>query len=551
MRLLTNALAAGAYFSLLLALLVLDLNINTAFSLGSWIRLALFLMATYGVLAAIVVLMIALIYRFFTERRALVPFLSPSFLMLAFSFLTLIFLVIFRENYLHFLSFFVPEIQALLRTQMLALFVLAIAGVVLHYRHHHLNPGKLDFTAFFALTGAVLALAAVQRFGYPSPPKAYKLANIEAKTLEKRVTVLCLEGLNLEMILPLANERKLPNFSWLMKEGAWGRLDAFTPSDPYVLTATFNTGKLPGKHRRISDIKYRIPGLKPHLEVVPRFILFRQLSRISLMAILPNEDKPVVKDIWRIMEESKASAVRMDGPFAPPSGARAPNPRADKLFLSTFADHQDEASWIFSQVKQAFLRDAMSEEQAFQAKTELQPQVFSLLLDGALTAEMYFHKYSFPGEFGDIPPDEIRKYGTVIEKYYRYYDQIISKYLASLRDGDLFIVYSPHGVEPLPFWKRVVEWALGNASVSSYHEQAPPGVAFLYGKGIVKGRAFEAVRLVDMAPTLLYYLGLPVGKDMDGIVTGSLFERSFTDENPVLTITSYEDASIKKKGVRS
>jgi hypothetical protein len=33
---------------------------------------------------------------------------------------------------------------------------------------------------------------------------------------------------------------------------------------------------------------------------------------------------------------------------------------------------------------------------------------------------------------------------------------------------------------------------------------------------------------------------------MDGIVKGSLFEKPFTDDNPVLTITSYEDANIKK-----
>jgi hypothetical protein len=547
LRLLTNALAGGLYFSLLLALLVLDLNINLAFSLAAWIKLGLFLMLTYGLLAALVVLGIASIYSFFAEKKTPLEFLSPSFLTLAFSFLTLGFLVIYRENYLYFISFFVPGMQALLRTQMLALFILAIAGLVIHYRHHHLTPRKLDFAYFFGLAAAVLVLVAVQRLNYPSPPKAFTLANVEAKAIEKKVTVLCLEGLNLEILLPFTNERKLPNFSWLMKEGAWGRLDGFTPSDPYVLTATFNTGKLPGKHRQISDVKYRVPGMAAELEVVPRFILFRQLKRLGLLTILPNDAKPAAKDIWQILAESKAPAVRMDGPFNAPAVDRKPNPRTDKLFRSIYQDLQYEGSWIFTQVKQAFLRDAESEEQAFQAKTDLQPQVFSLLLDGAVTAEMYFYKYSFPAEFGDIRQDEIQKFGTVIEKYCQFYDQIISKYLASLREGELFIVYSPHGAESLPFWKRVVEWTLGNSEVSSYHEQAPPGVAFFYGKGIVRGNNFDAIRLVDMAPTILYYIGLPVGKDMDGIVRGSLFEKAFADENPVLTITSYEDVNIKKR----
>ena len=33
---------------------------------------------------------------------------------------------------------------------------------------------------------------------------------------------------------------------------------------------------------------------------------------------------------------------------------------------------------------------------------------------------------------------------------------------------------------------------------------------------------------------------------MDGVVRGSLFDREFADENPVFTISSYEDVAIKK-----
>ena len=546
LRLAVNALAGGFFFSVLLALLVLDLNINFAFTPLAWLQLTVFLMPTYGLLAALVVLVVASVFRFFAEKRTPVPFLSPSFLTLSFSLLTLGYLVVFRANLLYFLTYFVPGTQALLRTQMLAMFLMAIAGLVIHYRHHHLKPRRLDFVYFFGFLAAVLTLGAVQRLNFPAPPKAYALTNIEAKAIEKHVTVLCLEGLSLEILLPYANERKLPNFAWLMKEGAWGRLASFTPSDPHVLTATFNTGKLPGKHRQISEVKYRVPGLDGELEVVPRFMLFRQLKRLGLLTILPDDAPPAAKDIWQILAESRAPSVRMDGPFVASPAGRGPDARADKLFRSLYPDLQEERSWIFAQVKQAFLRDAESEEQAFQAKSDFEPQIFSLRLDGAVSAEMYFYKYSFPAEFGEIRQDEIDKFGAVIEKYCQYYDQIISKYLASLREGELFIVYSPHGAEPLPFWKRVLEWALGNSEVSAYHEQAPAGVAFFYGQGIVRGKAVGDIRLVDMAPTILYYIGLPVGKDMDGIVKGSLFETSFTDDNPVLTITSYDDARIRK-----
>jgi hypothetical protein len=90
-----------------------------------------------------------------------------------------------------------------------------------------------------------------------------------------------------------------------------------------------------------------------------------------------------------------------------------------------------------------------------------------------------------------------------------------------------------------------VEWALGNPDVSAYHERAPDGAIFLFGRGVERGQAAEAIKIVDVLPTLLYYLHLPVGRDMDGIVRGPLFSREFTDDNPVFTITSYDGLEIK------
>lgn len=545
LRILTNSLISGLFFSLLLTLLVADLNINLVFNLGVLGKLTIFLFASYGLLASFFCVLAALFYRFFSGKKGKPGFVSASFLTLSSSLWTLLFLVIFRENYTHFLPFFVPGLQFFLRAQMMALFIPAVSGLVLHYRYHHRKPLRVYFSIYFALLGIVLIFVFWQRLNYPHPQKSYKLADLDAKKIARRVTLLNLEGLSLDFILPLTNEGKLPNFAWLMEKGCWGRLEGFTPSDPFVLHHSFNTGKLPGKHRQISEVRYRITGMREKLEVVPRFILFRQLTRVGLLKIFPNDAPPAVKDMWRIFEDFQAAAVRKDRSASPTLGGK-PSPKAEKLFGAFYKDFQYETSWIFAQVKQAFSRDTESEEDAFQQKTEIQPQLFSLYLDGLNTAEMYFYKYSFPESFGDIRQEEIQKYGAVIEKYYQFYDQIISKYLASLKEDELFIVCSPYGTEPLPFWKRVVEWMLGNSYVSSYHEQAPDGAVFFYGKGIVRGKNIETARLIDLAPTILYFLGLPVGKDMDGIVRGSLFEREFTEENPVFTISSYEDVNIKK-----
>ena len=41
-------------------------------------------------------------------------------------------------------------------------------------------------------------------------------------------------------------------------------------------------------------------------------------------------------------------------------------------------------------------------------------------------------------------------------------------------------------------------------------------------------------------PTILYFLGLPIGRDMDGYARTDLFQPSFTDERPITFIPTYD-----------
>jgi hypothetical protein len=41
-------------------------------------------------------------------------------------------------------------------------------------------------------------------------------------------------------------------------------------------------------------------------------------------------------------------------------------------------------------------------------------------------------------------------------------------------------------------------------------------------------------------PTVLYFLGLPVGRDMDGYARTDLFVPSFTSDRPITFIPTYD-----------
>ena len=82
-------------------------------------------------------------------------------------------------------------------------------------------------------------------------------------------------------------------------------------------------------------------------------------------------------------------------------------------------------------------------------------------------------------------------------------------------------------------------WLLGWPDRSGTHERAPDGFLLAYGSNVAPGELPRGA-IVDLAPTILYYLGLPVGRDMDGVARTDLFGRTFTMEHPVASIATYE-----------
>jgi hypothetical protein len=62
----------------------------------------------------------------------------------------------------------------------------------------------------------------------------------------------------------------------------------------------------------------------------------------------------------------------------------------------------------------------------------------------------------------------------------------------------------------------------------------------LYGEGVRSGELLTGAQLVDVAPTLLYGLGVPVARDLDGRVLTTAYDRGFLARHPLTFLPSYE-----------
>jgi hypothetical protein len=166
------------------------------------------------------------------------------------------------------------------------------------------------------------------------------------------------------------------------------------------------------------------------------------------------------------------------------------------------------------------------------------PQFLAVRLPGLDAVGHYFLRYADPSAFGDVSPDEIRRYGRVLSEYYGFVDAVVGDIMKTMGPEDLLLVISGFGMEPLSPGKRMLERVAGNIRLSGSHERSPDGFLLAHGAAVAPGRPRRA-SLLDFAPTVLYYLGLPVARDMEGFARTDLFRPEFTASRPITFIPSY------------
>lgn len=75
----------------------------------------------------------------------------------------------------------------------------------------------------------------------------------------------------------------------------------------------------------------------------------------------------------------------------------------------------------------------------------------------------------------------------------------------------------------------------------------PNGIIIFRGKDIKKGAELKNANITDIAPTILYLMGLPIANNMDGHVLTSAIKDEFISANPM----EYQETTIKQESVDS
>jgi predicted AlkP superfamily phosphohydrolase/phosphomutase len=144
-----------------------------------------------------------------------------------------------------------------------------------------------------------------------------------------------------------------------------------------------------------------------------------------------------------------------------------------------------------------------------------------------------------------VTPQERRRYGNVVDAYTAFVAGAVGEIAQGLRPGEVLLVVSAYGMEPLPPWRRAWESVLGDRWLSGTHADAPDGVVLAMGDGIRPGVALRAASVLDLAPTILYLMGLPVARDMEGRILTEMLQDELMRAHAVSFIPSYESLAVR------
>jgi predicted AlkP superfamily phosphohydrolase/phosphomutase len=411
-----------------------------------------------------------------------------------------------------------------------------------------------------AITGSLALPIAARGVGGEPPLGARRVTLTEPPGRQTpRVVVLLLDGASLEYVWPRVAAARLPNFGRVLDNGASMDLATIRPTQPDPVWAAVATGMYPAKNGVRSAASYFAPGDDRGVDLLPSHCFSHILVRLGVVRDQPKSSAAWrARPLWTILSDYgiRTGVVRwpLTYPAQPLTGFMVTD-RFHQLIGSMFefdgrAAYPPEVVAIARDafgsngpasadaVAAAARRDEAYSRAARDVQSTRPVAVETVRYQAIDTASHVYHRYAQPGGFGDVSDAERQLYGAILDRYYAYVDGEIGAAIDRLSPGDLLLVVSGFGMAPVGPVTHAAARVLRDPDVSGTHENAPDGFLLAYGSTVMPGRK-QRGSIVDVTPTILYFLGLPIGRDMDGFARADVFNAPFTAERPITFIPSH------------
>ena len=379
--------------------------------------------------------------------------------------------------------------------------------------------------------------------------------------------VIGLGGASLDAILPLATQGRLPFFARLLEDGIYARPRSLAPVQGEALWTTLATGRLPFKHGIVSNqvfpaglvaedgwismLPTRLGTYFWEVFTEPKLIDATHRKTMAIWDVLERLGFATGLVGWPVTDpvpfaSSYGFSHRyFQGYFDPPMAQppelaergvlfRVTAEEIDPLLLQDVGERvpyeflQDLADDLWRESLTMFLLDQQKQARA----------IFVMLPGLAQVSSRNFGGYAAVQMSGNQRQPYLDA-SQRLTAYYRHLDRFLARVWEHDTGPKILAVVSAYGFEAPDGWRRIRAQITGRRTNGLY-QQAPDGLFMALGEGIREGEFLKDVQLVDIMPTLLYALGYPIARDLDGRVLTEAFSPAFLARHPLTVVPSYE-----------
>jgi predicted AlkP superfamily phosphohydrolase/phosphomutase len=263
-----------------------------------------------------------------------------------------------------------------------------------------------------------------------------------------RVFVLGLDGATFDLILPWADEGKLPNMKKIMTEGTHGELTSTVPAHSAPAWSSFITGKNPGKHG-IFDFTEHVPG-----EYGIRFVNANSRRGRSLWSILSDHKKLVgIINTPMTYPPEKVNGFLISGMDTPGIDTNFAYPPSIIEEVQELVSEYVLEAGLWSYIKKGKIDLAIQKQKEvidkrFKVATHLMHKnpwdFFMVVFTATDRVQHVFWKYMDP-KHPLYDRKDAEKYGNTILEVYKKLDDIIGYLLNTLDKNTTLMIMSDHG----------------------------------------------------------------------------------------------------------
>ena len=445
---------------------------------------------------------------------------------------------------------------------------LSLAGVIVFYTAllhsmHRRRYGRRSRIGIALLAVLVSYVVFERRDAFrPEPSPAPRPSTISA-SVHPNLLVVGIEGLTLDVVLPLAEQGELPFLAQIRRQGSSGRMVGVSPSVRVPSWTTLATGKFPFRHGVVGDRRYSADFVERGLEfrLIPVGLGFRRWGipggdlpggapppdgALPLWNILAGLGLPTAVFDWpgalpsadldTLTVASDAPPVTLEAEVELPSALEAA-PIEDRLaYAADLATAERARTWLSR--CQPLVRVEGAEP------TEQRTCAAFLSLGGALqVGRETFGAYSDLQFEGLTGPDREARSNRLVA-YYKALDALLRDLWLELPSPRLMVIASPYGLRTRQGLEQFSGLIRRQRSFEGKTSHAPDGAFLAYGAWVEPGRFLTRIEITDLAPTVLHGSGFPTARDLDGRVRTEVFRQDWLSLNPIAYVPSYETVSV-------